>query len=284
MVHMIRPDDPPIEYGEDYFFADYKRQYGVTYLEDFPKLKAMGAARVTRIVSLLGRTASRGLRPDCSSAAAAPRLLDVGCAYGPFLAAARDAGFSCAGLDPSEGAARYVSDTLGIPALQGLFPQAVDSAGFAGLFRSGFDLSDPRSPMGSLDAVTLWYVVEHFSDAGAALRAAAKLLRPGGVLAFSTPSFSGISARSRRRNFLERSPQDHWTLWEVGRTAEFLRPFGFTLAQTHVTGHHPERFPLVGRWAARRRGTAFRLLAGLSTTFGLGDTFEAYAVKTEERG
>lgn len=284
MVQMIRPDDPPIEYGESYFFADYKRQYGQTYLEDFPKLKAMGAARVSRIASLLRGTASRGLRSGLPSRNSTPRLLDVGCAYGPFLAAARDGGFACAGIDPSEGAARYVSDTLGIPALRGLFPDSIDSADFANLFGSEIGQCDAWHPAGSLDAVTLWYVVEHFSDVGAALRVSARLLRPGGVLAFSTPSFSGISARFRRRSFLERSPQDHWTLWEVGRTAEFLRPFGFTLVQTHVTGHHPERFPLLGRWAARKRGMAFRLLAGLSTTFGLGDTFEAYAIKTEERG
>jgi hypothetical protein len=45
-----------------------------------------------------------------------------------------------------------------------------------------------------------------------------------------------------------------------------------------VTGHHPERFPFVNK----KRGLA-NFVAGLvSRWFGLGDTFEVYAVKEED--
>jgi len=52
----------------------------------------------------------------------APKLLDIGCAYGPFLAAAKDGGFDPLGLDPAGEAVDYVKKTLGIPALRGFFP------------------------------------------------------------------------------------------------------------------------------------------------------------------
>jgi hypothetical protein len=48
-----------------------------------------------------------------------------------------------------------------------------------------------------------------------------------------------------------------------------------------ITGHHPERFPLADRFL--KPGTAaYRFFLMISRVFGLGDTFEAYAVKTGE--
>jgi hypothetical protein len=93
------------------------------------------------------------------------------------------------------------------------------------------------------------------------------------VLAFSTPSGSGISARRSLRRFLSASPADHFTIWTPRRTGPLLRRFGFRLERMQVTGHHPERFP--GRLPAGLLRPASRLL-------GLGDTFEAYAVKIGE--
>jgi len=257
ITYMIRPNTPPITYDGAYFLEDYKKQYGKTYIEDFPNLVRMAQSRLNHIRQVLSRSASL---PEEKPV----RLLDIGCAYGPFLGAAKDLGWSVMGLDPSLDAVRYVQDHVGVPVLQGLFPD-----------------TDLTSLIGGepLDVISLWYVIEHFPDLGRALEAAAGLLKKGGVLAFSTPSGSGISGRSRFRSFLEHSPQDHWTILSPSTCGPILARYGFRLVKTVSTGHHPERFPLLGPFAKSKKTFIYRVLCKVSQIFSLGDTFEAYAFK-----
>jgi 2-polyprenyl-3-methyl-5-hydroxy-6-metoxy-1,4-benzoquinol methylase len=246
---------PSIEYEADYFFDSYKRQYGKTYLEDFPNLKKTGKTRLHRIRRLLAKKEGR---------VSEERLLDIGCAYGPFLAAAREGGFAAVGIDPAEDAVAYVRDKLRIPAYRGFFPD-----------RARRELNREQG----FAAVTLWYVIEHFRDPREALTEIHRLLEGGGVLAFSTPSFSGISGRKSRAAFLKASPEDHWTIWDPRRVPRILGSFGFEVRKTVISGHHPERFPVIGGLLARKRGPLYRLCYGMSRVFGWGDTFEVYAVK-----
>lgn len=255
ITYMSRPNEPPITYDGAYFLEDYKKQYGKTYIEDFPNLIRMAQARIERIQSLLSHQKS----PE-----EPVRLLDIGCAYGPFLAAGRNLGWAVRGLDPSSDAVRYVQDHVGVPVLQGLFPET--------------DLS-PLTDGQAMDAVTLWYVIEHFQDLGKALEGAAALLKKGGILAISTPSGSGVSGRARPHSFLEHSPPDHWTIWSPATCGPILKRFGFRLVKTVSTGHHPERFPLLGPFAKSQKTVIYRVLYRISQLFALGDTFEAYAVK-----
>jgi SAM-dependent methyltransferase len=249
LIRQIRTGPPAIEYETDYFFSFYKEQYGKTYLEDFPGLVLAGKQRLAIMRRILG---------DGSG-----RLLDIGCAYGPFLSAAREDGFEPLGLDPAADAVRYVREELGIEARAGFFPE----------------LSEPLLPEGQgFRAITLWYVIEHFADLGSALREINRLLEINGILAFSTPSFSGISGRKSLRVFLENSPQDHWTIWSPARCGRLLARHGFRVLKIRVTGHHPERFPLGSR--IRRGGLLWKLILLVSRVFRLGDTFECYAIKT----
>ncbi|MDR2143417.1 MAG: hypothetical protein LBP29_03505, partial [Treponema sp.] len=149
IVYMDRTTPPPQKYNTAYFFEDYKKQYGKTYLEDFPALKKNGKRRLGIIKSLLAENspktapaglAGRGSRTsrtshtgDAGDAGSTPlRLLDVGCAYGPFLAAAGEEGFIPEGIDPSEDAVRHVREKLKFQAFHGLFPK--DIPGPAGDF------------------------------------------------------------------------------------------------------------------------------------------------------
>ena len=252
VIFMDRLNPPPIEYGREYFFDFYQKQYGKTYIEDFPHLTAMAKRRI-RTIKKTGKI-KNGENP-C--------LLDIGCAYGPFLAAAREEGFNPFGIDPAEDAVRYVTQTLGIQAVQGFFPDAA--------------LPHPHT------AVTLWYVIEHFSDCVPAFAEIRKLLKPGGILAFATPSFSGISGRSSLKHFLERSPEDHWTIWSPASCKKALKTAGFKVKKIAVSGHHPERFPLLGKFASNPQSPLYRLLLTISKIFKLGDTFEVYAVNRGEK-
>ncbi|MDR2068846.1 MAG: methyltransferase domain-containing protein [Spirochaetaceae bacterium] len=252
MVYMLRLSKPSIKYEIDYFFGEYKQQYGKTYLEDFSNLVGMGKLRLRRIQSLLSRPGEK-------------RLLDLGCAYGPFLTAARDGGFSPVGMDPAEDAIRYVRDTLGLAAFQGLFPEL-----------------PPEFRNQRFDVITLWYVIEHFEDPRRALEEINRLLNPGGIMAFATPSFGGISRLKSRKKLLEKSPSDHWTLWHPRRCGKILDSFGFKVKKILITGHHPERFPLIGPFLTKKTGWAYGLFYWVSVVFGLGDTFEVYAIKETE--
>ncbi len=265
MHYLLSVSGEKKEYRKEYFFEEYRTQYGRTYLEDFDSILASCRPRAAAVRALLRGSAS-------NSPSMPPAILDVGCAYGPFLAAAREAGFEPFGIDVAEDAVRWVSGHLDIPAATSdvLAFDPVESFG-----RTGFD------------AVTLWYVIEHFPDLAALLAKIRGLLPTGGVLAFSTPNGSGISMRSNRRRFLSRSPVDHFTIWSPRIAREVLARYGFSLKRVRVTGHHPERFPVLGT-ATTGTGVPARLLRsailGISRLFGLGDTFEAYAVKRKEPG
>ena len=242
----------PKSYGRTYFSSEYRAQYGRTYLEDFDAIKTASRPRV-RLVRELTAKGVDGV------------VVDIGCAYGPFLDALKEEGVPGYGVDVSSAAVAYVRKNLGIPALCGSFEDARRA-----------DL--PRR----ISAVTLWYVVEHFVDTDLVLRKASSLLPPGGVLAFSTPNGAGISARKDTREFLRNSPADHFTVFSPRVLRDILLEYGLALRRIRVTGHHPERFPGVIGGAARRWRFAFRLVAAVSRLMRLGDTFEAYAVKERQ--
>ena len=210
------------EIRDAYFSSEYRAQYGRTYLEDFEAIKAASRPRV-RLVRELTAEGADGV------------VVDIGCAYGPFLAALKEHGVPGYGVDVSPAAVAYVRKKLGIPALCASFEEVASAA-------------LPRR----IAAVTLWYVIEHFPDTDLVLRKASSLLPPGGVLAFSTPNGRGISARRECAEFLCNSPADHFTVFSPRGLGASSRAYGLALRRIRVTGHHPERFPgVIGR-AARR--------------------------------
>ncbi len=255
MIYLSWTAAAPKKYTQSYFFEEYRNQYGKTYLEDFQVIKAQGARRAAVIARVLSRRVRR------QRSAGGLSVLDVGCAYGPFLAAAYDAGWETYGTDISADAVSHVAGTLRFPAVVSAFP--------------GFD-AESAFGRRQFDAVTMWYVIEHFSDLDAALSKTASLVRKGGVFAFSTPSASGVSARFSRTSFFANSPSDHFTLWEPSKVGRILGKYGFSVKRIVSTGHHPERFPFM----QNRRGKMLRcLVSAFSRAFRLGDTFEAYLVK-----
>jgi 2-polyprenyl-3-methyl-5-hydroxy-6-metoxy-1,4-benzoquinol methylase len=242
-------------YARGYFFEEYRAQYGRTYLEDFASIEAAGRGRVAVMARVLGRRAER--RPRGT-------IVDIGCAYGPFLESLRGSGWPCFGIDVSEDAVEYVRRVLKLPAA--CLP----------LER----LERRHIPASRIDGITLWYVIEHLADLDGALRRLAGLLDPGAVLAFSTPNGRGVSARASRRAFLAASPADHRTILRPRGLKRLLARYGFRLVRIRVTGHHPERFPGLAGRLGRCGGPGRSVVLAASRLAGLGDTFEAYAVRT----
>ncbi|GAB1455475.1 hypothetical protein MASR2M48_07820 [Spirochaetota bacterium] len=229
-----------------YFFEEYKAQYGRTCIEDIPKIRASAATRLAIIESLVPGGHDSQL------------LLDVGCAYGAFVAEAQDRGWNAIGSDLAEDAVEYVREKYGIPAFV---------ADFA---KPGADGLYPRG----LSCLSMWFVLEHFDELARVLWRVASLLKPGGVFAFSTPSSTGISARRSLSGFYSHSPDDHFTVWNPQTAPGILKRFGFDVQRIVVTGHHPERFSGVPNEPASIR---YKATMACSRMLGLGDTFECYA-------
>lgn len=232
-------------YSEDYFFSDYKKQYGKTYLEDFHHIQKMAEKRLNHI---------KHINPDAKD------LLDIGCAYGPFLKTAFERGYNATGLDISQDAVNYITENFkGVRSFQG-------------------DLNTEETrrmfPESAFSLITLWYVIEHFSNLEEILPYLCSRLKEKGVLAMATPYSSGVSGRFNKRQFYNSSPEDHFTIWDRKSARISLRRAGFKKIRFVSTGHHPERFP-----RGIRNVVPGRLLMIISRAFGWGDTFEIYAQK-----
>jgi len=127
------------------------------------------------------------------------RMLDVGCAYGAYLAEAAASGrFELAGTDISEHAVDVARQRL---------PDAVDLRP-GGLFDADFE-------PGSFDAVCMFDVIEHIEDLEAAYARVRELLRPRGLFAMSVPVYDGplgplVQALDKDPTHLHKWPRGDW--------------------------------------------------------------------------
>ena len=264
MLYLSWSVDEKKQYSASYFFEDYKKQYGKTYLEDFASIKSQGLRRCGIIDGLFWK---HHLYSGRKSKTVFPSVLDVGCAYGPFLSAAHDAGWNVFGTDISENAVEYVAETLQYKACKAAFPD-IDTA-------KEFETE-------KFDALTMWYVIEHFQNLVPVLKKVNSLVKKGGIFAFSTPSASGVSAKFKKEKFFEQSPVDHYSLWQPELCSSILRKFGFKVEKIVSTGQHPERFPYYEKHEYKTKGFMYRLLSFYSSAAALGDTFEIYCVKVKD--
>jgi SAM-dependent methyltransferase len=147
------------------------------------------------------------------------RLLDAGAGRGRFVAAARAAGYDARGIEPS---ARGVGAAVGIgaPVEQAAIEEAVVEAG-------------------SLDAVTLWHVLEHLPDPGVALGRIAGWLRPGGALLVGVPNLASWQARLGAERWYHLDVPRHRVHFTPTGLDALLRTHGFVpVRTTHVLLEH----------------------------------------------
>ena len=249
-------DSEKVKYEKSYFADEYKKQYGKTYLEDFESIKKSCLGRMSHIESLYS---VKKLKTK--------NILDIGCAYGPFLSAARDFNWVPFGADIASDAIEYVNKTLGIKAV---------NASFADIdLKKEFNIE-------KLDCVTMWYVIEHIKDLNSTLKSVNRLLKKNGIFAFSTPNASGVSAKADKESFLSLSPKDHYSLWELKNTAKYLKRFGFKVCKIAASGIHPERVPFIKKHGINSESIIFKIVYHLIKFFKNGDTYEVYCRKTGE--
>jgi SAM-dependent methyltransferase len=131
-------------------------------------LRSVGASRRRQAAEILPWL-TRHVPPGAT-------LLDVGCSFGFFLEAAREAGFRIRGIEPDPQAYAYAQTLLG-----------------EGIVRQGTLDGDTAAPA-SADVVATLDVIEHIApdDHQAFAGVIRSVLRPGGVWVIKVPSTEGL--------------------------------------------------------------------------------------------
>jgi SAM-dependent methyltransferase len=157
-------------------------------------------------------------QPDVGRA----RWLDVGCATGDFLAAARSAG---------------VADVRGVE----LSGYAAEQARARGFDVACADFADVELEPASVDVITMWDYIEHVPDPAASVRKAFAALRPGGHLIISTGDVESLAARLTGRFWHLMIPPRHLYFFTPGTLGRLLEDAGFLMARVARSG---KRVPL----------------------------------------
>lgn len=159
-------------------------------------------------------------------------LLDYGCGPGHFIPHLLEKGFKVLGAD-------FDQKTIG---------QAVQVSGHPNFL--GYAVVDELLQSGRVfDAVVMLEVVEHLSDdwLSVTLRNARNLLKPGGVLAVTTPNEERLDdgmVYCPVCNLVFHRWQ-HVRTWSASSLAKTLRTFGFADVQTFARTFGEPRTPII---------------------------------------
>ena len=180
-----------------------------------------GAPRGSRLAAPVLRAFARHRLALLARAGARPpgRLLDVGAGRGRFVAQARAAGWEAEGIEPSR--------------------RGVEGARALGVELRRAEIADATVAAGSLDAATLWHVLEHLDEPGAALGRVAGWLRPGGALLVGVPNLASGQARLGGGRWYHLDVPRHRTHFTVAGLHALTRRCGLrTVATHHVLAEH----------------------------------------------
>jgi SAM-dependent methyltransferase len=140
------------------------------------------------------------------------RVLDAGAGQGRFVVRARDAGYDAFGIEPSTRGAQRAA-ALGAPVMQ------------LGLEQAEIDAD-------SLDAVTLWHVLEHLEDPRLGLERISEWVRPGGGLLVGVPNLASVQASIGGEHWYHLDVPRHRTHFTTEGIERLLRSTGFDVVST----------------------------------------------------
>jgi SAM-dependent methyltransferase len=189
-----RPDDQemlPFYTQEYYGGGDHKFHPGIEVFRSFFARK-----RVRRVQAFLS---------------APGNALDIGCGQGTFLQLLREEGWDCQGTELTEESARRAS-LRGIPVSVGEFDPA-------------------RFPSHSFDLITLWHVLEHLRDPRKTLGSLPGLLKPGGLVAISTPNVDSLQAEVGKGKWFHLDAPRHLYLFSPKTLGRVMESLGFRLVE-----------------------------------------------------
>ena len=146
------------------------------------------------------------------------RLLDVGCAAGFFLEAARARGWKVQGLEVSEYASEFARGQLGLDVKTG-------------------SIVSPPDDLPAFDVVTLWDTIEHLDRPDIALKNIRRLLpQPQSVFVFSTGDYGSLLRRVTGRRWRLFNDPTHNFFFDRNTLKELLQRTGFQVMSMSCEG------------------------------------------------
>ena len=195
-------------------------------------------------------------------------ILDVGCATGHFLSKAASQGFGIFGIDVSETAIEKAKATLGEGKAQSL---------------DLLELPDEKQ----FDIITMWALIEHLREPDKYLIKIGKLLKPNGLIAFSTPNISACSESVKGSKWKYYIPPEHLYYFDTKLISRMLKKYGFEVIRIRTYNNIPA-------WVATNRNIPkwyrnklmrilFKSMMSIVILFckirNKGETMEVYARK-----
>jgi SAM-dependent methyltransferase len=136
------------------------------------------------------------------------RLLELGCAYGFFLALARTDYPDSAGVDIAESPTQFARDTLRLDVRTG-------------------DLRSLGPRAKTFDAACLWDTIEHLSNPAEIMAGLADRVRPGGWLFLTTGDIGALVPRLQGRRWRMVHPPSHLHYFTRPAMVRLLARHGF---------------------------------------------------------
>ena len=116
--------------------------------------------------------------------------MDVGCSFGFFMDAARQRGWTVAGIDVSKYAADYATQRLG-------------------LLVENKTIMEAKFEEKSFDVITMWYVIEHLPNPKQVLRYLSNFMKDDGLLVMGTSNVDSYRARIQGKRWRIWIPPEH---------------------------------------------------------------------------
>lgn len=176
------------------------------------------------------------------------RLLDIGCSNGSFVSAACQAGWDGCGVE--------------------LETKSYELAQARGVKVFNAELSELAFPADSFSAVTMWQVIEHLHSPRSLIAEVARVLKPGGILAISTPNVKGIGWRLLGSEWGAVEPQVHLHLFHPGSLARLINDCGLETRLLQTLDIQPATLrQLIRKVKRERRARPSNSVAAMADSF-----------------
>ncbi len=239
------------DYEEDYFFKDYKLQYGKNYIEDESYLRLLARRRLKKLEEFFVRFHKKRMPFPT------PKLYELGSAFGFFLDEAKKSkiGWEVGGIEISKIGCNYSLDTFGIHVRNSDFLQE-------------------KIEEESLSAFCAFYVIEHFKEQKTVFEKISKSLKKGGLFSFALPSTFGPLYHFNKTKWKDTHPNDHFADYSPQSLSKTLALYQMRLLKTWPSSYHQERLPKL--YSKIIPPSLYKTGALL---LSYGDTFEGIAIK-----
>ena len=139
-------------------------------------------------------------------------VVDYGCGLGHFVLALKDAGYVASGYEIDDDTRALAKEALNL----NLHPLE----------------SFLQHEMNSIDAITMWHVLEHIYDLNADFSEIVKRLRAGGVIMIAVPNFRSWDAVKYGSAWEAYDVPRHLYHFDSNRLISFVEDFGLEHCQT----------------------------------------------------